>query len=98
MSSVPENMLYSLWNMYDASTKDVDPILKKYLCTKLPMLAAELDKVEQLPVREALKQLEISCLANDYIELTPIAFDELARIAEEVEREVSESEIFVNKL
>lgn len=98
MSSVPENMRYSLWDMYDASTKDVDPILKKYLCMKLPMLAVEVDNIEKLTVREALKYLERTCLANEYIELKPITFEELTAIAEEVNREVNENANSTNKL
>lgn len=98
MSSVPENMRYSLWEMYDASTKDVDPILQKYLSIKFPMLAAEVDKTKTLTVRESLKYLERTCLANEYIELKPITFEELAAIAEEVNREVNEIENSANKL
>ena len=67
MSSVPENMKNSLWDMYDAATQDVDPILKKYLCMKFPALCGVVAKTENLTVREAFKYLENTCLSNDYI-------------------------------
>ena len=98
MSSVPENIRYSLWEMYDASTKDVDPILKKYLSIKLPLLAAEADKTKELTVREALIYLERTCLVSEYIELSPITFEELESIATEVNQEVNENKVFANKL
>lgn len=97
MSSVPESIRHSLWDMYDASTKDVDPIVAKYLCLKLPELAMKLDATEKLTVRESLKYLEKAYLTNDCVELTPINFEELTTIAEQVNQEINESKNYLKK-
>lgn len=98
MSSVPKNMQQSLWDMYDVYSKDVDPILYKYLCDKLPVLAVEVEKISKLSVREAVKYLEKKCLKNTTYALKPITFDDLTRFAEEVNREEEEKENYSKKI
>ena len=98
MSSVPKNMQQSLWDMCDVYSKDVDPILYKYLCDKLPKLAVEVDVISNLSVREAVKYLEKKCLKNTTYALKPITFEDLTRFAEEVNREEEEKVNSSNKL
>jgi hypothetical protein len=98
MSSVPKNMQYVLWDVYDIYSRDVDPILYKYLCEKLPMLATEVDAISKLTVREAVKYLEKSCLKNTTYALKPITFEDLTRFAEEASKEEEEKENSVNKI
>ena len=95
MSSVPYNMKRSLWEMYDDSTKDVDPIVGRYLRAQFPVLAQFLDKTKGFNVRESWHFLEQACLTNENLTIRPIGFDELVSIANEVNEETEKKEFFV---
>ena len=58
MSSVPKNFQHVLWDAHDVYSKDVDPVLYKYLYAQFPMLGAEVDIISNLSVREAIRYLE----------------------------------------
>ena len=97
MSSVPKNFRHILWDTYDVYSKDVDPVLYKYLYEQFPMLGAEVDIISNLSVREAIRYLEKKCLKNATYALKPIKLADLIRLAEAATLE-EEKTNFVNKI
>ena len=98
MSTVPENMKYSLWEMCDSDARDVDPILEVYLNEKLPRYAQVVKHLESLTLRESVMYLEKHFLVPEqdehaYVGIRPITFKELTNIAEDVNRRLNAEEV-----
>lgn len=90
MSSVPSNLLESLWETMGSETQDTDPILVQYLCNVDSRLAEIKDYSEKTPYPKSKELIENKFLTNGYMDIEPIDFKRFCEYAENSTPELEE--------